>query len=100
MLSFKHDVKLDVLDPRIVLGVLCVYSVFEEFGYDCVITSISDGVHRSDSFHYRGCAADFRIRHINGPAIDAVVNNLRQALGSNFDVVLEVDHLHVEYDPK
>lgn len=100
MFSFKQGVSIANLEPQLVLGLLSVYSVFEEHGYDVVVTSVSDGVHRSDSRHYVGFGADLRIRHLGKSDVVTLVNAIRSALGSNFDVVLEVDHIHIEYDPK
>lgn len=98
--SFKEGVSISKLEPQLVLGLLSVYSIFEEHGYDAVVTSVSDGIHRSGSFHYVGCAADLRIRHLGKSDVVTLVKSIRAALGSNFDVVLEVDHIHIEYDPK
>lgn len=100
-LGFKESVRIDVLSPQLVLGLIAIHSVFESHGYDCILTSVSDGAHRSGSRHYDGNACDLRIRHISsGSHVTDLVDDLRRVLGSNFDVVLEVDHIHVEYDPK
>ncbi len=29
-----------------------------------------------------------------------IVGDIGEALGADFDVILEVDHLHIEYQPK
>jgi len=100
MLGLKVGVKMHLLQPQIVLAILACNDVFKEFGYDCIVTSLSDGVHRPDSLHYRGCAVDFRIKPVRLTHVDALVSRIRQSLGADFDVLLEVDHLHVEYDPK
>jgi len=68
--------------------------------YDCVITSASDGKHGPNSLHYSGQALDLRTRHIHGQGLQLVVDKLREALGSQFDVVLESDHIHLEFDPR
>jgi len=56
------------------------------------------------SYHYKGLAVDIRLpsKYIdNVPSIDLnLANNIRNALGSEYDVVLESSHIHVEYDPK
>src|SRR5689334_8528655 len=100
MFSFKDGVSLSRLQPQLVLGLIAAYSVFEVHNYDFTITSVCDGVHKTDSLHYVGAAADLRIWSIGHTDVDILVRDLRRALGSNFDVVLEVDHIHVEYDPK
>ena len=100
MISLKQGVKMEPLQPQIILGLLAVSSVYKEHGYDLVITSLSDGIHRPDSLHCRGCAVDLRTRHVAGRDIVRLVDAVRTALGSDFDVVLEADHLHIEYQPK
>jgi hypothetical protein len=67
------------------------------------ITSIQDGQHRPDSFHYRGLAIDFRLRDVPAELHETLRSEVAAALGSNFDVLHEYhgttsDHLHVEYD--
>ena len=61
-----------------------------------VVTSVSDGMHRPGSLHYVGMAVDFRL-----PADPArFISELKEALGVEFDVVLEKDHVHCEWQPK
>lgn len=59
-----------------------------------------DGVHKSGSLHYKGLAIDVRTRDLTSAQITALVARLKAVLGSKFDVVLEKDHIHIEYDPK
>lgn len=100
MLSLKPGVSMSKLQPQIVLGLIAIHSLFQRYGYACTITSICDGVHRPNSLHGVGAAVDLRIRAIGSANVERLVSDIRQALGSDFDVVLEVDHIHVEYDPK
>lgn len=68
-------------------------------GREAVITSTRDGTHRSDSLHYEGKAIDLRTYDMP-PGRDAeIVRELKSALGNDFDIVLEYDHIHLEYDP-
>lgn len=66
--------------------------------YEMTITSGKDGAHMADSKHYRGLAVDIRTRDM------MKVSNVVAALKSHFfmqlDIVFEVDHIHIEYDPK
>lgn len=61
-----------------------------------------DGVHKKGSKHYTGEAFDCRTRNIPGSlqAKKDIEKTIKRALGEDFDVVLEKDHIHVEYDPK
>ena len=63
---------------------------------EMVITSAKDGKHKDGSKHYEGKAVDLRIRDF----YDAWITYLKQSLGKDWDVVLEDDHIHVEYAPK
>ena len=37
---------------------------------------------------------------MSGQALQAIVDKIKDCLGEQYDVVLESDHLHVEFDPK
>lgn len=84
-----------------------------------VITSICDGKHGRGSLHPRDRAEDVRILgertggirvHPNLAALEMPAQQklaanvwarqLRRNLGSDFDVIVEADHIHIEYDPQ
>ncbi|HNW74870.1 MAG TPA: hypothetical protein PKN44_14670, partial [Bacteroidales bacterium] len=67
---------------------------------EIVVTSILDGVHSSKSLHYKGLAFDMRTHIYTQYELSKLMNNLKYMLGANYDVVLEKDHIHIEYDPK
>lgn len=78
-----------------------VASAFNAHGAACIVTSGTDGHHKIDSKHYTGDALDFRIRHVDQYQLRAIMIDIDIALpGKIFDVVLESDHIHVEYDPE
>lgn len=66
-------------------------------GHEAVVTSTYGGDHAANSLHYSNEAIDLRLTNSNN---SEVVIKLRQYLGKNFDVIPEVDHIHVEFDPK
>ena len=115
MTSFKFGVRLAGLRAEMAAGLFVIGGVFEERKIPCLVTSALDGVHsaksarHSRSLHYAGLAMDFRLpgrwsgtawREETDPAIDRAVHaDLALALGPEFDVVLEKDHLHAEFDP-
>lgn len=69
--------------------------------YDMTITSGTDGKHMEGSKHYTGDALD--IRSSVFPDYDArslFLIELRNRLGKDYDIVIEKDHIHIEYDPK
>lgn len=66
-----------------------------------VVTSAKDGVHGLGSLHGTGHAVDVRTRELTRPQRETFSSRVRAALDPHgFDVVLESDHLHVEFDPK
>lgn len=78
-----------------------VYSVFNDYGHNAVLTSGLDGEHSPKSLHYKGLAWDFRGKHLSDDTRPQVIADLREALGPDFDVV-ESNHgaIHIEFDPE
>jgi hypothetical protein len=74
--------------------------VFMRAGSEMTITSIVDGTHAFRSRHYDGAAFDFRIYHLDRKRIEKIIAEIKNALNVDYDVVLEKDHGHCEYDPK
>ena len=75
--------------------------VYEAYNAECVCTSYMDGKHGPSSFHYEGLAIDLRIWPF--PTVELqeeVVRELQVRLGNDYDVVLEPNHIHVEFDPR
>lgn len=97
----KPGVKTRGLQPEMLLGLVIIDGVWTRMAIGpVVVTSITDGKHGENSLHYKGQAVDIRIRDYLTETLGAVVNMCKESLGSDYDVVLEKDHIHVEYDPK
>lgn len=105
---FKNDVSdVQAIQLPILRAVVVVASVMHEFGKRCTITSLNDGKHSEQSFHYHGLAVDFRTRE-EGPDFKQwpsderrhILQAIKNRLGSDYDCVDERDHYHVEFDPK
>ncbi len=69
------------------------------------ITSANDGTHQDGSAHYDNRAFDIRIKNIVGLAEFPLVarqwvERMQILLGDDYDVLLEDDHIHVEFDPE
>jgi hypothetical protein len=67
------------------------------------ITSANDSKHMAGSLHFQNRAFDVRIWNIDGNVKEKAAEwllQIREALGTDYDVLLEGDHLHVEFDPK
>ncbi len=74
--------------------------VFKAHNVYFVITSVCDGKHSATSLHYTGCAFDCRIRALDAKQRKQITSDLKVALTSDFDVVLEATHIHIEYQPR
>jgi hypothetical protein len=93
--------KAGVLVSQQVVIALAVVNAATTLGLpDMVITSGRDGTHLPNSLHYRDRALDFRTRQLTPDQQQALVTATRTRLGAGYDLILESDHLHIEYDPK
>lgn len=68
--------------------------------YEMTITSGNDGVHMKNSKHYKNEAIDIRTRDMSQENAILTKVWLKKWLGLNYDVILESNHIHIEYDPK
>lgn len=100
-LKLKEGVRLTDFCPQMVLATMVAMAVYEECGAtEFVITSANDGKHMVGSFHYGGKAADWRIWVLAHSMRQKARDKIAHRLGKDFDVILESDHIHCEYDPK
>lgn len=112
------NVRFSKASPQIFMGAMILSQIIERKikGY-ATITSCGDGKHSSPSSkHYPDPktglvnAMDFRIRDFDGNMNDIsaldnklsaeIVKEAKEAIGPEFDLIFEMDHLHLEYDPK
>jgi hypothetical protein len=100
MLMLKFGVRVAGLRPEILLAVVAAERVCAEMGVDCVVTACVDGVHQAGSLHYCGLAVDLRSRDFRPGDLDKAIARIKQCLGADYDVVLENDHIHLEFDQK
>jgi|SRR6185369_2771916 len=104
----KAGVDARGIQPELALGLMIANSVYLGAGYELVVTALVDGSHMQTSLHYNGLAADLRLPAIGTAAVQDLVKKLKNALGAQWDVVLEgADtpgstgaHIHMEFDPK
>ena len=67
------------------------------------ITSANDSGHVIGSLHFQNRAFDIRIKNIIGHMwVEARLwaERIQAELGPDYDIILGLDHLHLEYDPK
>lgn len=99
MFFIKPGVRIRGISNEILLGIMIAHSVFESLKHPMTITSITDGDHKAGSLHHTGEAFDLRIHDLEREVQLQVLSLLKEHLGNDFDVVLEQDHIHIEYDP-
>ncbi len=100
MLQIKPGAKVNGLRPEILLAVIVADGIYEQYSVKCVITEGTGGKHREASLHYVGNAVDLRTKSLPSHLIEPVAQQIRVALGEQYDVVVEKDHIHMEYQPK
>lgn len=102
MLVLKFDVDPGGIQPELVLGLMIADGVYGQFGHkETVVTSIRDGKHLASGLHPKGKAFDLRTTAAGMGQFHAgeIAIALRRRLGNSYDVVVEKDHIHVEFDP-
>jgi hypothetical protein len=99
-MKLKPGVMVAGVQPEIMLGIMAAHTVYEGLGVELVITSVLDGKHSSRSLHYKGQAIDIRTREMTHNTAKRACELIKKALPDDFDVVLEKDHIHLEYDVK
>ncbi len=98
MISLLSTVDIRNIQPEINLAIQVAHEIYQMYGCDLVITSVVDGQHMQGSLHPKGFAVDLRLPDMYGTM--PVVMDLTDALGDQFDIIAEVDHIHIEFDPK
>ena len=103
MLSYKQGVRFGPILSPIHCFINVAAEVYSEFGYDTVVTSINDGKHSPNSLHWVGHAADLRtaVAGITPDIAEEIVQVIMERLPvAEFDVIVEHDHIHGEFQPE
>jgi len=104
-LKFKPTVKINGrhFDPEIRFMVDVARETAPDLTDQTVwVTSGNDSTHKKNSKHYSNEAFDIRTLNLIDGRDAAIqwVTRMKEGLGVKYDVVLEKDHIHVEFDPK
>jgi len=99
-MRLKKGVRVGGVSPEISVAIMVVDSIYGTFSRELVITSMCEDTHSERSAHYRGDAFDCRTYYFNDDQKEQLVTNVERALGTDFIVILEEDHLHVQFSPK
>jgi len=95
-----ESVNITGLQIPIIFALNLADGIYNKYGQELIITSALDGVHMEDSLHYEGLAVDLRTYYFTPSQAISVRNEIANLLGSDYDVILEPTHLHIEYQPK
>lgn len=111
MIRLKKGVNLSGLTTQALLAIRVAEAVYEKYDRVLWITSVNDGRHSKTSLHHSGNAFDCRTWNLESrEQAEQVRDEIKEALGIDFDVVYEHDHrnlgsgnnshLHIEYQPR
>jgi len=101
MIHYKPGVRVFGIRPETVLAIQVAHEVYELYNADLVVTSVIEGSHSRGSLHYTGQAVDLRLHDwLTVQQHEEVADEIRKCLTDDYDVVLESNHIHIEYQPK
>lgn len=97
-LEYKIDLAPMCAQMNTALNVL--NEILSGYSKDCTITCGAEGKHSRTSLHAAGRALDIRSRDLAPLQQQQVKRAFNGALNNDFDIVIEKDHFHIEYQPK
>lgn len=92
-----NKVDLTKLHRRARQALAYIDLLFFKFGMEFAIYHTYDGMHMEGSLHFKNRAFDGSLPTSHN---EEVFSTLRAAMGPEYDLVVEKDHLHLEWDPK
>ena len=101
--GIKEGADIRGIRPELVLAytiILYIYTKYDDGDVQCVITEGTGGKHGVGSLHYVGQAIDLRIWGLTESEKRTLLADITKSLSKQFDVILESDHIHVEFQPK
>lgn len=108
-----ESVKIENLDEQLLPVLQALQQVATSNNINgFIVTSGNDNIHKDGSYHYKNRAIDISLREaISNEKLQGLnkgshlFNQINESLNSalpqrkDFDIVFEVDHIHIEYDP-
>ena len=108
-----NSVKIENLDEKLLPVLQVLQEVASSNGINgFIITSGNDSIHKKGSYHYKNRAIDISLKEaISNERLQGLnkgsflFNQINEKLNSalpqrkDFDVIFEVNHIHIEYDP-
>lgn len=104
-MRLKRDVSVKKLSTQILLAIFLASDIYRNYHKDIVVTSVSEGtrgdkVHSDLSYHYDGYAVDLRTNFFTPSQVNGVVDDIRNALTDEYDVIFEGSHIHIEFNAR
>ncbi len=97
--KLKPLVRPEGVSSEIWFAIWIAEQVYQEMGAtQFCITSLTDGKHMRGSKHYCGKAVDLRIWTLPEDKRKDATKLIQHRLGSAYFVLLEADHLHIQYN--
>ena len=98
-MNFKLGVKIQGIKPEMCLAIFEAQRVFDEYKAPLTITSVIDGKHSARSKHKLGYAIDIRTRNVPSKNdLEDITRLISSALGDEYFVLLEDDHIHIQFN--
>lgn len=99
-MKLKTGVSVHGLTTEMLLGLIIAMGVYRKYESELTVTSALDGKHSHTSLHYSGNAVDLRTRDLPEGMAEVIVKEIKEDVGIDYDVILEDDHIHLEYQPR
>ncbi|MBX3007623.1 MAG: hypothetical protein KF816_06300 [Melioribacteraceae bacterium] len=99
-MQLKPSVKLTGITSELLLGQVIFTDICKKYNVEMVISSLLDSKHSQKSLHYSGNAAELRTSNIPDQLTrNKILEEIKISLGAHYDIVDEVTHFHIEYQP-
>lgn len=95
----KNGVKIAGLDTRMQEAIDVCDRIYKAHQYNLVITSALRPDDKK-SKHSKGLAFDIRTRMYGPIERKQIHNKIASKLFEKYDVIMEEDHIHIEWEPK
>jgi hypothetical protein len=110
MIRFKPEVSFINVQWRTLQAMVITEEIYDEEDAVLVITSLTDGQHgdggpaqpgKADhTLHDDGLAFDARTRQLSLNTVTSIHGKMLQRLPKGWQVIVEADHIHAEWDPQ
>lgn len=102
MVRFKPEVRIRTMTPQLAEMLAAAAQWSEHTRVDVDVNSINDGdaIHQKDSLHGYDLAVDLDTAGDKATDLQLLWRFLRRVMPPQYDVVYEVDHVHVEWDAR